>query len=48
MRQLIETMEMLKDLCITFERLTEKIDTGSAQGKLISGYSQVLPSSSAA
>ncbi len=37
MRQLIETMEMLKDRGIALESLTEKIDTSSAQGKLVFG-----------
>ena len=37
MRQLIETMEMLKDRGIALESLTEKIDTASAQGKLVFG-----------
>ena len=37
MRQLIDTMEMLKERGIALESLTEKIDTGSAQGKLVFG-----------
>ena len=37
MRQLIETMEMLKERGIALESLTEKIDTASAQGKLVFG-----------
>jgi DNA invertase Pin-like site-specific DNA recombinase len=37
MRQLIETMEMLKGRGIALESLTEKIDTASAQGKLVFG-----------
>ena len=37
MKQLIETMEMLKGRGIALESLTEKIDTASAQGKLVFG-----------
>jgi len=37
MKQLIETMEMLKDRGIALESLTEKIETSSAQGKLVFG-----------
>ena len=37
MRQLIETMEMLRERGIALESLTEKIDTASAQGKLVFG-----------
>ena len=37
MRQLILTMEMLKERGIALESLTEKIDTASAQGKLVFG-----------
>ncbi len=37
MRQLIETMEMLRERGIALESLTEKIDTTSAQGKLVFG-----------
>ncbi len=37
MRQLIETMEMLRERGISLESLTEKIDTSSAQGKLVFG-----------
>ncbi len=37
MRQLIETMEMLKERGIALESLTERIDTASAQGKLVFG-----------
>ena len=37
MRQLIVTMEMLKERGIALESLTEKIDTASAQGKLVFG-----------
>ena len=37
MKQLIETLEMLKERGIALESLTEKIDTASAQGKLVFG-----------
>jgi DNA invertase Pin-like site-specific DNA recombinase len=37
MRQLIETMEMLKGRGIALESLTEKIDTATPQGKLVFG-----------
>src|SRR5208337_2976126 len=37
MKQLIETMEMLRERGIALESLTEKIDTASAQGKLVFG-----------
>jgi DNA invertase Pin-like site-specific DNA recombinase len=37
MKQLIITMEMLKERGIALETLTEKIDTASAQGKLVFG-----------
>jgi DNA invertase Pin-like site-specific DNA recombinase len=37
MRQLIETMELLRERGIALESLTEKIDTTSAQGKLVFG-----------
>src|SRR5271166_5033067 len=37
MRQLIDTMEMLKERGIALGSLTEKIDTTSAQGKLVFG-----------
>jgi DNA invertase Pin-like site-specific DNA recombinase len=37
MKQLIETMEMLKERGVALESLTEKIDTASAQGKLVFG-----------
>lgn len=37
MKQLIITMEMLKERGIALESLTEKIDTASAQGKLVFG-----------
>ena len=43
MRQLIETMEMLKERGIALESLTEKIDTASAQGKLVFGIFASLP-----
>jgi DNA invertase Pin-like site-specific DNA recombinase len=35
LRQLIETVEDLEHRCIGFESLTERIDTGSASGRLI-------------
>jgi DNA invertase Pin-like site-specific DNA recombinase len=37
MKQLIETMEMLKGRGIALESLTEQIDTASPQGKLVFG-----------
>ena len=37
MRQLIETVELLKERGIALESLTEKIETYSAQGKLVFG-----------
>src|SRR5258708_1343270 len=36
-KQLIDTVEMLKERGIALESLTEKIDTDSAQGKLFFG-----------
>ena len=37
MRQLIETMEVLREREVALESLTEKIDTATPQGKLIFG-----------
>jgi DNA invertase Pin-like site-specific DNA recombinase len=37
MRQLIETVELLRERGVMFESLTEKIDTASAQGQLVFG-----------
>jgi len=42
MRQLIITMEMLRERGIALESLTEKIDTASAQGKLVFGIFAAL------
>ena len=42
MKQLIETMEMLNERGIALESLTEKIDTSSAQGKLVFGIFAAL------
>ena len=37
MKQLIETVEMLREREVALESLTEKIDTASAQGELVFG-----------
>ena len=37
MQQLIETMEMLRERGVGLESLTERLDTASAQGKLVFG-----------
>lgn len=47
MKQLIETVDMLRERGVMFESLTEKMDTASAQGQLVLASSPPSLSSNA-